>query len=135
MGKSPLTNDFDQEIRVYSGALVPAVPSSIIAPVWQQFEALITPVRDEYLLGCRRQRLSDRLVPDNLVQVLVLGAAYERTADTTCSVTTLRTGHHEWISVGIFACLEDLWLETGKEIVGLERGDIVIDECVVKPIG
>jgi hypothetical protein len=33
--------------------MVPAVPSSIIEPIWHQFEALIPPVADEHPLGCQ----------------------------------------------------------------------------------
>jgi hypothetical protein len=70
--------------------LVPAVPSSIIGPLWAQFEALISPVEDSHPLECHRPRVPDRVVFDKLVQVLVLGAAYEKIADTTCSATTIR---------------------------------------------
>lgn len=69
---------------------MPTVPSSIIDPIWHQFEALIPQVVDEHPLGCHRPRVADRIVFDKLVQVLVLGAAYVKIADTTCSATTIR---------------------------------------------
>ena len=71
---------------------MPAVPSSIIEPIWHQFEALIPPIVDEHPLGCHRPRVSDRIVFDKLVQVLVLGAAYAKVADNTCSATTRARG-------------------------------------------
>jgi len=62
---------------------VRAVPSSIIEPIWRQFEALIPPVIDDHPLGCHRPRIANRIVFDKLVQVLVLGAAYVKLADST----------------------------------------------------
>lgn len=45
---------------------MPAVPSSIIDPIWHQFEALIPPVIDEHPLGCHRPRVPDRILFDKL---------------------------------------------------------------------
>jgi hypothetical protein len=44
---------------------------------------LIPPVIDDHPLGCHRPRVTDRIVFDKLVQVLVLGAAYDKIADIT----------------------------------------------------
>mgnify|MGYP002684049742 CR=1 FL=1 len=65
---------------------MPAVPSSVIEPIWVQFEALIPPRVDEHPLGCHRPRIADRVIFDKLVQVLVLGAAYIKIADSTAQV-------------------------------------------------
>lgn len=89
---------------------MPAIPSSVIDPIWYQFEALIPCVCDEHPLGCHRPRIPDRVVFDKLVQVLVLGASYAKIADATCSATTRRR-RDEWISAGVFTRLEDLCLE------------------------
>ena len=73
--------------------LVPAVPPSVMEPLWVQFSALL-PVRvDTHPLGCHRPRIPDRIVFDKLIQVLVLGAAYEKVADSTCSAATIRRRH------------------------------------------
>ncbi|MGH3951910.1 MAG: IS5/IS1182 family transposase, partial [Pseudonocardiaceae bacterium] len=56
---------------------MPAVPSFIIEPVWDQFAALLPERIDTHPLGCHRPRIPDRVVFDKLVQVLVLGAAYD----------------------------------------------------------
>jgi len=50
---------------------VPTVSSLLIDPVWEQFPVLIPSVVDEYLLGCHRLWVSDRVVFDRLVQVPV----------------------------------------------------------------
>jgi transposase len=55
---------------------VPAVPSSIIEPVWHQFAALLPSREVAHPLGCHRVRIPDRIVFDKLVQVLVFGCAY-----------------------------------------------------------
>ena len=111
---------------------MPALPSSLIEPLWDQFAALIPPHVDTHPLGCHRPRISDRVVFDKLVQALVLGAAYERIADSTCSATTLRTRRDEWIAAGLFEELEDICLRAYDQIVGLDLGDVTVDGCIVK---
>ncbi len=66
------------------------LPSSISEPLWDQFAALIPTRVDTHRLACHRPRIADRVVFDKLIQVLVLGAAYERIADATCSATAIR---------------------------------------------
>lgn len=111
---------------------MPAVPSSIIDPIWRQFAALIPPVSDTHPLGCHRPRIADRIVFDKLIQVLVLGASYAKIADSTCSASTLRTRRDEWITAGIFDELEQICLESYDRIVGLDLDNISVDGCIVK---
>lgn len=85
---------------------MPAVPASVIEPIWRQFAALIPPVVDTHPLGCHRSCVPDRVVFDKLVAVLVLGAAYTKVADATCSAITVCRRHNEWIVAGIFDALE-----------------------------
>jgi hypothetical protein len=69
---------------------MPAVPSSITEPIWDQFAALLPVHAAPHPLGCHRPRISDRVVFDKLVQVLVFGRAYHRIADDTVSATSPR---------------------------------------------
>jgi transposase len=112
--------------------LVPALPSFIIDPLWDQFEVLLPEPIDEHPLGCHRPRIPDRVVFDKLIQVLVLGAAYERIADSGCSATTIRRRRDEWIAAGVFDELEQICLDAYDKIVGLELGDVTVDGCIVK---
>ena len=112
--------------------LVPALPSSVIEPLWDQFAALIPEREVAHPLGCHRPRIPDRVVFDKLVQSLVFGAAYERVADATCSATTIRTRRDEWIEAGIFIELEQICLDAYDRIVGLELEDLTVDGCIVK---
>lgn len=111
---------------------MPAVPLFIMDPLWSQFAALIPPVVDDHPLGCHRPRISDRVVFDKLVQVLVLGASYEKISDTTCSATTIRRRRDEWIAADIFTALEQICLDNYDRIVGLELDDVCVDGCIVK---
>lgn len=111
---------------------MPAVPSSIIEPIWRQFEALIPPIFDNHPLGCHRPRVPDRIVFDKLVQVLVLGAAYVKIADSACSATTIRRRRDEWITAGIFTQLEQICLESYDKMIGLELENLSVDGCIVK---
>lgn len=111
---------------------MPALPSSIIDPLWCQFAALIPPVTDTHPLRCHRPRIPDRIIFDKLIQVLVLGASYAKIADTTCSATTLRTRRDEWITAGIFEQLEQICLEFYDRIVGLDLENLSVDGRIVK---
>ena len=111
---------------------MPALPSSIIDPLWCQFTTLIPPVIDIHPLRCHRPRIPDRIVFDKLIQVLVLGASYAKIADSTCSATTLRTRRDEWIKAGIFHDLEQVCLESYDRIVGLRLENLSVDGCIVK---
>jgi transposase len=117
---------------------VPALPSWLTDPLWDQFAALL-PRREVYdpthPLGCHRRRISDRIVFDKLVQVLRFGCSYEGIADTTCSATTIRDRRDEWIKAGVFAQLKKIALETYDRIVGLVLDDIAVDGCITKAPG
>lgn len=111
---------------------MPALPSSVIDPVWDQFAALLPEREVAHPLGCHRPRIPDRVVFDKLVHVLVLGAAYERIADSTCSATSIRNRRDEWIDAGIFEALEQICLDAYDTIVGLDLEDVTVDGCIVK---
>jgi hypothetical protein len=62
---------------------VPALPPYIIEPIFEQFAYLLPETETKHHhhpLGCHRRRISDRVVFEKLVQVLVFGCAYERIA-------------------------------------------------------
>ena len=86
---------------------MPAVPSCLAEPLWDQFRALLPRLDTEFdpahPLGCHRRRIPDRIIFDKLLAVLVFGCSYVKIADTTCSATTLRRRRDEWIAAGVFA--------------------------------
>ena len=111
---------------------MPALPSSVIEPVWDHFAALLPEHIDTHPLGCHNPRIPDRVVFDKLIQVLVLGAAYERIADASCSATTIRNRRDAWIEAGVFEALEQLCLLAYDRIAGLELKNLTVDGCIVK---
>ena len=111
---------------------MPALPSSVIDPIWDQFAALLPDREVVHPLGCHRPRIPDRIVFDKLIQVLVLGAAYNKIADSTCSATTIRTRRDEWIAAGVFEALEQLCLQAYDRIVGLHLENVTVDGCITK---
>jgi transposase len=117
---------------------VPALPSWLTEPLWDQFAALL-PQREEFdpahPLGCHRRRISDRIIFDKLLQVLRFGCSYEAIADTTCSATTIRTRRDEWIELGVFAQLRHIALEAYDRMVGLVLDQIAIDGSITKAPG
>jgi transposase len=111
---------------------VPALPSSILEPLWVQF-AVLLPVRQvHHPLGCHRPRISDRLVFDKLIQVLVFGCGYRRIADSTCSATTLRRRRDEWITLGLAERLRLAVLGAYDRLFGLETEHLAVDGCITK---
>jgi transposase len=111
---------------------MPAVPSSIIEPIWDQFAALLPTREVPHPLGCHRRRIADRIVFDKLVQVLVFGCAYARIADATCSATTLRRRRDEWIAAGVIEALHALVLAAYDRMIGLVLDDVAVDCCITK---
>lgn len=112
--------------------LVPALPSSVIEPIWDQFAALLPDREVVHPLGCHRPRIPDRVVFDKLVQVLVLGVAYAKIADHSCSATTIRTRRDEWIDAGVFELLEQFCLQAYDRLVGLNLEHVSVDGCITK---
>jgi transposase len=117
---------------------VPAIPSWLLEPLWDQFAALLPdrPVYDPaHPLGCHRPRIADRVIFEKLIQVLRFGCSYESIADCTCSATTIRERRNEWIKAGIFARLKMIARESYDRIVGLVLEDLAVDGCIAKAPG
>jgi len=111
---------------------VPALPSSVLEPLWVQVSALLPARQDTHPLGCHRQRVPDRIVFDKLIQVLVFGCGYRRIADQTCLATTLRRRRDEWITVGVAEQLRLLVLAAYDRLFGLELEHLAVDGCTTK---
>jgi transposase len=111
---------------------VPALPSSILEPLWVQVASLLPPRPDTHPLGCHRPRIPDRLVFDKLIQVLVFGCGYRRIADATCSVTTLRRRRDEWLTAGVAEQLRLVVLAAYDRMHGLQLAHLTVDGCITK---
>jgi transposase len=110
---------------------VPALPSSILEPLWVQVAALLPTRLDTHPLGCHRPRIPDRIVFDKLIQLLVFGCGYRRIADSTCSATTLRR-RDEWITTGVAEQLRLAVLAAYDQLFGLSLGHLAVDSCTTK---
>jgi transposase len=111
---------------------VPALPSSILEPLWVQVSALLPTHSDSHPLGCHRPRIADRVIFDKLIQVLVFGCGYRRIADASCSATTLRRRRDEWISAGVANQLRLAVLGAYDRLFGLELEQLAVDSCTTK---
>ena len=92
---------------------MPAVPVSLLEPVWQQFAALLPDrpvVVPTHPLGCHRRRVPDRTVFEHVVAALVHGSGYERIASPGCSDRTIRRRVAEWAAAGLAETLHVLTL-------------------------
>ena len=106
---------------------MPAVPSCLIDPIWDQFSALLPDRQETHPLGCHNPRIPDRVVFEKLVQILVFGCAYAKIADHTCSATTLRRRRDEWVRAGVMEQLHKMALESYDRMIGLDLSDIAVD--------
>jgi transposase len=111
---------------------VPALPSSILEPLWLQFAALLPTRQVHHPLGCHRPRIPDRVIFDKLIQVLVFGCGYRRIADHTCSATTLRRRRDEWITLGLADRLRLAVLGAYDRLFALELEHLAVDSCITK---
>jgi transposase len=111
---------------------VPALPSSILEPLWVQFAALLPTRQVHHPLGCHRRRIPDRIIFDKLIQILVFGCGYRRIADQTCSATTLRRRRDEWITLGLAERLRLAVLGAYQRLFGLELEHLAVDGCITK---
>ncbi|WP_406471390.1 IS5 family transposase [Streptomyces hirsutus] len=117
---------------------MPALPSWLTEPLWNQFAALL-PQRPTYdpahPLGCHRPRISDRTIFDKLLKLLRFGCSYEAIADTTCSATTIRNRRDEWIRLGVFTRLRHIALQAYDRIISLVLDQIAVDGSITKAPG
>lgn len=117
---------------------MPAMPVSLLEPVWEQFAALL-PDRlmfsPTHPLGCHRRRIPDRLVFEHVVAALVHGSGYERIARPGCSDRTIRRRLAEWAAAGLAETLHRLILEQYDRMIGLDLSDLAVDGCITKAPG
>ncbi len=111
---------------------MPALPTYLIEPIWEQFVAFLPERKVEHPLGCHRSRIPDRVIFEKLVQVLVFGCAYWRIADGSCSATTLRRRRNEWIDAGVMDALRKITLDAYDWMIGLELDNVAVDGCITK---
>ena len=117
---------------------MPAIPSWLLEPLWDQFAALLPPrplYAPAHPLGCHRPRIADRIIFGKLVQVLRFGCSYESVADGTCGATTIRERRDEWIKAGSFAELKTIARDSYDRIVGLALDELAVDGCITKAPG
>ncbi|CAA9250334.1 MAG: Putative transposase [uncultured Chloroflexia bacterium] len=114
---------------------MPAVPVSLIEPIWAEFAMLLPdrPAMDPtHPLGCHRRRVPDRVVFDHVVDAMVHGSGYERIASPGCSDRTIRRRMHEWAAAGLTQQLHALVLAQYDRMIGLELDDVAVDGCITK---
>jgi hypothetical protein len=114
---------------------VPAVPSSLFDPLWDQFAALL-PERPEFdpthPWGCHRRRIPDLIVFRHVVDALVHGSGYERIASAACSATTIRRRVKQWAGLGLAQELHRIALAVYDKMIGLDLDDVSADGCHTK---
>ena len=111
---------------------MPALPPYLIEPIFEQFCSLLPERKTNHPLGCHKPRISERVVFEKLVQMLVLGCAYQRIAEESCSESTLRRRRDEWIELGVMERLREISLDAYDRLIGLKLSDLAVDCCITK---
>ena len=119
---------------------MPAVPSCLLEPIWVEFHALLNEVPGgepprfvpSHPWGCHRERISDRVVFEHVIDALVHGSGYERIASAGCSDRTIRRRVTQWAELGLAERLHAVALAAYDLIIGLELSDLSIDGCMTK---
>ena len=109
---------------------MPAVPGSLLEPIWAQFAILLPdhpPVVPTDPLGRHRRRIADRVVFEHVVAALVHGSRSERIASPGCSDRTIRRRVHAWAEAGLTEWLHQLVLDQFDRMIGLEVEDLAVD--------
>jgi transposase len=117
---------------------VPALPVCLLAPLWEQFAALLPArpvVAPSHPLGRHRRRIPERVVFEQVIAALVHGSGYERIATAGCSDRTVRRRLHEWAAAGLAEHLHTLALQAYDKMIGLELDDLAVDGCITKAPG
>jgi hypothetical protein len=116
---------------------VPAVPSSLLEPLWVQFAALLGQ-RPEFSpshpWGCHRRRVPDRVVFMHVINALVHGSGYERIATPGCSDRTIRRRLRHWADAGIAEQVHALAVAAFDTMIGLDFADVSVDGAITKAV-
>ncbi len=114
---------------------MPAIPSSLLVPVWVEFAALL-PDRGQFdpthPLRCHRRRIADRIVFEHVVDALVHGSGYERIATPRCSDRTIRRRLETWPQMGLGQKIHALALAAYDQMIGLALHDLGVDGAITK---
>lgn len=114
---------------------MPALPVSLLEPLWAQFAALLPDhpaVDPSHPLGCHRRRIPDRVVFEHVVAALVHGSGYERIASPGCSDRTIRRRVHAWATAGLMPHLHTLVLAQYDRLIGVDLRHVCVDGCITK---
>ena len=117
---------------------MPALPVSLIEPLWAQFSALLPDRPDvdpTHPLGCHRRRTPDQVVFVHVLAALIHGSGYERIATPGCSDRTIRRRVHDWANAGLMPQLHALVLAQYDRLIGLDLRHVCVDGCITKAPG
>ena len=122
---------------------MPAVPSSLLGPIWVEFHALLAEHRGgeppefhpDHPLGRHRRRIPDRMVFEHLIDALVHGSGYERIATARCSDRTIHRRLNEWVGLRIAQKIHAVALGAYDRILDLDLADVSIDGCITRRPG
>lgn len=114
---------------------MPALPVSLLEPLWAQFAALLPDHPDvdpTHPLGCHRRRIADRVVFEHVVAALIHGSGYERIASPGCSDRTIRRRVQAWAEAGLLPQLHAQVLAQYDRLIGLDLRHVCVDGCITK---
>lgn len=114
---------------------MPAIPSSLLEPVWVQFDALC-PERPEFdpahPLGCHRRRIPDRVVFEHVIDALVHAVRVRACRIGQVLDRTIRRRLRLWAEAGLGERIHELALDAYDRMIGLDLADVSADTAITK---
>ncbi|MFE4965790.1 IS5 family transposase [Streptomyces sp. NPDC056660] len=111
---------------------MPVLRSCLLAPMWDQFAALLPEHVDTHPLGCHNRRIPDRIVFERVIAALVHGSGYERIADRQCSDRIIRRRVKYWSQLGMAEQVHGLAVQAYDRMIGLQLHELSVDGCITK---
>jgi hypothetical protein len=111
---------------------VPALPSSVLEPLWVQFAALLPARQVHHPLGCHRPRVPDRVIFNKLIQVLVLAAATAASPTRPAQRPRCAAAGMSGSPWGVADRLRLAVLGAYQRLFGLELAQLAVDGCTTK---
>lgn len=101
--------------------------ADFLNPLWAAIEPLFPVPVDTHPFGGHRPRVSNRVVFERILEVVINGLSYRRAGNAECSASTIRRRRDEWIQAGVFEKLLFEAKAAYRKMIGYDLSNISVD--------